>query len=99
MKQLELLDGVGLGYTIIPRLDQNFVPALEALFQRETAHPGTHSDVECPLRTRRTFFLRPVVITCECPDSHTLVRMLGENVPKCTANKCPVRIMLPKNEG
>lgn len=76
-----------------PFLDQDFVPAIEALFRRETSGIDTRSDTPCPLSVNET---TPPIIdrVCECPLAHELVKKLGEGLPRCSANRCPVRIVL-----
>ncbi len=75
-----------------PHFDIDYVPALEALFQAETSDPRTRSDVECPFRVGDRERTAPLHLTCECPQSHELVKRLGTGIPRCSEHRCPVRI-------
>jgi hypothetical protein len=74
--------------------DKDFLPTVEALFRKETSDPRTRSTDSCPFRIGETFFMKSPELMCECPASHALVKALGNNIPRCSENRCPVRIVL-----
>ncbi len=77
-----------------PYFDIDFLPAVEALFRKETSDPRTRSTDQCPFRIGSGWAENSLAPTCECPASHTLVKTLGSGIPRCSQDRCPVRIVL-----
>jgi hypothetical protein len=68
------------------------------------------SDAPCPYRAGKDLFFvpppgrqlrlfdegepMPVALNCDCPQSHILLRAVGQRIPTCAKNRCPVRTMV-----
>jgi hypothetical protein len=77
-----------------PHFDRDFIPATEALFRVETSDVRTRSNTPCPFRVGKVERTLSLTLTCECPESHALVKRLGSGIPRCSERRCPVRIVL-----
>ncbi len=48
----------------------------------------------CPYRVGHVRYTIPINLVCDCPKSLELVQGLGQRYPRCTQNRCPVRVIV-----